>query len=353
MPDRIPVLVLVGLLASSAPAAAQRQAVEADVLFYGDNAELTNPFRDGRTIFGAAGRVWLDMALSDAASLKVGIFGLGRFGAHEFLEHAEPALALVLSRGASKLVFGSLETAQTRHGIAGPDEDTLHGLLPPLQEETLTFTRGQEMGLQWIVASRRLDHDTWINWQRLNTREARERFDAGYRGRIALMPALRLHAQWHVVHEGGEQFGVGPVRDSQGAAIGVQWTRPSGRTRPSLESHLVVTDDVPDRERQEMHEVGVGLFTRGALTRGAWRAHVIVWRGRDTRKEEGDPHYLLQHDDGTRMRGVRDYAEAGLTRHFHPAPGIHVLAAARFHRVEASYDYSFRIAARVHVRLGL
>ena len=35
----------------------------------------------------------------------------------------------------------------------------------------------------------RFEHDTWINWQRLNTAEHRERFDAGYRARVGLTPA--------------------------------------------------------------------------------------------------------------------------------------------------------------------
>ena len=69
--------------------------------------------------------------------------------------------------------------------MAAPDLGGPHGLLPPLQVETLAFTRPNEGGIQWQVASDRLDQDAWINWQRLNTEEHRERFDAGVRGRVA------------------------------------------------------------------------------------------------------------------------------------------------------------------------
>ena len=48
-------------------------------------------------------------------------------------------------------------------------------------------------------------------------------------------------------------------------------------------------------------------------------------------------------------RRVRDYAELGLTRHFSPAPGLHMFAAARLHRVESHYEYSYRVVARVRV----
>nr|MBA3270377.1 hypothetical protein [Acidobacteriota bacterium] len=112
----------------------------------------------------------------------------------------------------------------------------------------------------------------------------------------------------------------------------------------------VVTQDVPDREQSARTKAGVGLFSRGAVERGAWRAHMIVWRGRDTLKAEGDTNYLALRSDGSVFRNVRDYGEFGLTRHFRPAAGVHVLAAFRLHRVEADYEYSYRIVGRVRLR---
>jgi hypothetical protein len=216
-------LILLFLALTVQPAAAQSFTTGVDLLFYGDNTEFANPFREGETLLGVAGRAFVDVKLSDAATLKAGFFGRGRFGAHEFLEEAEPLIALELSRGASKFLFGSLDTSSWRTRPRGPDEDTPHGLLPPLQVETLTFSRAHEMGLQWRVASPRVDHDVWINWQRLNTDSHRERFDAGVRTRGALPgfgESVALHAQWHVVHEGGQLFANGPVRDSHALAAG-------------------------------------------------------------------------------------------------------------------------------------
>jgi len=91
---------------------------------------------------------------------------------------------------------------------------------------------------------------------------------------------------------------------------------------------------------------------RAAVTRGLWRSHLIVWRSRDTLKEEGDGNYLAERIDGTMFRNVRDYGELGLTRHFRPAPGVHLFAAARLHRVESNYEYSYRIVGRVAIRHG-
>ena len=340
------------VLAGAPSASAQTYTAAADLLFYGDNTEFINPFRKGDTVLGAAGRIYLDIAINDTVRLRGGLFGSGRFGSHQFLEQGEPLIALEIARGPSRFVFGSLETSATRDDVSGPDHETPHALLPPLQQETLTFTRGQEMGLQWLVGAPRLEQDAWINWQRLNTRDHRERFDAGYRARVGLAESWHLHGQWHVVHEGGQRFASGPVRDSQGVALGLQWSTGAAErvARVSVDTHVIGTRNVPDRAEPERSEGGVGIFSRAVLEHGRWRTHLIVWRGRDTLKEEGDANYLAERRDGTIVPTVRDYAELGLTRHVRPAPGVHMFAAFRIHRVESRYEYSYRIVARVRLR---
>ncbi len=352
MPHRT-VAFLILLLAVAAPGQAQTYAAAADLLFYGDNTEFVNPFREGETLLGVSGRVYLDITVNDTVKVRGGVFGLGRFGSHEFLEQGEPMIALELSRGTSRFVFGSLETVTTRHDVAGPDRETLHGLLPPLQAETLTFSRGQELGLQWLVNAPRVDHDAWIDWQRLNTTEHRERFDAGYRASVRLAPEWRLESQWHVVHEGGQQYDIGPVSDSHAIALGLEWSRTIRRVGIVLDGHGVVTHHVPDRKQLALNEDGLGVFARGAFSHGPWRTHLIVWRGRDTLKEEGDANYLAVRTNGTIFRPLRDYAELGLTRQFHPAPGVDLFAAVRLHLVETHWAYSYRVVGRVTLRRQL
>ncbi len=89
------------------------------------------------------------------------------------------------------------------------------------------------------------------------------------------------------------------------------------------------------------------MFSRAAIERDKWRGHLIVWRGNDYIKEEGDPNYGGLRRDGTRFRKVRDYAEAGVTRVGAPVPGVLLEGSARLHRVESHYEYSFRIVGRV------
>ena len=77
--SRAPVLgVLLALGAALSPpsAFAQEQIViRADFLFYGDNTEFHGPFRDGETIFGAAGRVAGEIWLNDRVAVSAGAFG--------------------------------------------------------------------------------------------------------------------------------------------------------------------------------------------------------------------------------------------------------------------------------------
>ena len=349
MPRRLR-LVIACILLSVRPASGQTFTAAADFLFYGDNSEFANPFRKGETLLGTAGRIFFDIRLNDTVTLRGGLFANARYGAHRFVEEGEPMIALQLSRGSSRFIFGSLETAATAAESLGPDMETPHGLLPPLQRETLTFARANEMGLQWLVQGGRLQHDAWIQWQRLNTMAHRERFDAGYRSRTRLGHGVALHGQWHVVHEGGQRFASGPVSDSQAAALGIEYQQRARARTLTFDTHAVLTREVSDRERASEGETGWGMFGRAALDQRAWRAHVILWRSRHTLKQEGDANYLMLRRDGTRLWKPRDYGEIGVTRRFTPAPGVRIAASARLHRVESHYEYSYRIVARVSLR---
>jgi hypothetical protein len=321
-----------------------------DVLLYGDNTEFRNPFREGATIFGAAARAGAEIELSPAAALRLGAIGNLRFGSEDAFEIVRPVVALDVRRGASIFTIGTLPPPDAL-GVAGPDLVGPHGLLPSIQRETLAFDRPHEAGLMWRLDTRRLRHEMWVNWQRLNTPAHRERFDAGAAGSIRLSGALAVPVHVHVVHEGGQLHASGPVADSVALATGVSITPTLAQaTRVSIEVLGAASRDVPDRERPEASRSGAALFVRVAVSRGLWRGHLIVWRGDDFIKVEGDPNYQSMRRDGSRYRGVRDYAEAGIARSFRPAPGVRLEASARAHRTERFYEYSYRVLAVVAVR---
>jgi hypothetical protein len=346
--------IILGLAGSAAVTlnGQEHLTVRTDLMLYGDNTEFRNPFREGETIFGAAVRPALDIEVSRRVTVTLGALTNQRFGGDDAFELVRPVVAVRFQGATSAFLIGTLPW---RAGLPdGPDRSSPHGLLPPLQRETLTFERPYEAGLQWTLDLPALQHEAWINWQRLNTSEHRERFDAGIAGQIGSTRGLRFPFQFHVVHEGGQLFAAGPVADSLAAAAGVTL---SGRVADfgdgSLEAYGLVSRFVPDREEEERTRNGAGFFGRAALVKNGWRGHLLFWRGDDFIKEEGDPNYMSVRRDGSRYRGVRDYAEAGLTRTFDAAKGVVFEASGRVHRVEAHYEYSYRVicVARLNWRI--
>jgi hypothetical protein len=331
--------------------AQEKVTLRSDILLYGDNTEFRNPFREGETLLGAAARVFADVDLGPRAVVSLGVFGNQRFGSDRSFELVRPVIALTVRGRRSTFVFGTLPAAKPDDPI-GPDRGGLHGLLPALQRETLAFERAYEPGLLWTFKSARLSHTTWLEWQRLNTPEHRERFDAGLNGSVALSSAVSIPFQVHVVHEGGQLFAAGPVADSSAGAIGVELSRRTKIVgRLSLEFHAVAGKSVPDRERPDEDRRGRGAFVRLAAERDGWRAHAILWRARDFIKDEGDPNYGSLRRDGSRYGGTRDYAETGLARRFAVAPGAAIEVSGRLHRTERFYEYSYRVIAITSVKL--
>ena len=113
----------------------------------------------------------------------------------------------------------------------------------------------------------------------------------------------------------------------------------------SIELFALASRHVPDRADPSRTRKGEAFFARAALEQGPWRAHVIVWRGRDFVKDEGDPNYLSLRHDGRYYGGIRDYAEAGAARRFTLAPGAVLEISGRVHRTERFYEYSYRVFA--------
>jgi len=340
--------MLVAIASLAAPVSAQEGlAIRSDILFYGDNTEFKNLFREGETIFGAAFRVAADISLNDRVTLSAGGFGNQRFGSEQAFEEARPVIALTVRGRRSSFVFGTLP-APTVSMPVGPDRGGPHGLLPPLQRETLSFDRPYEAGLAWTFDGAKLKHHFWLEWQRLNTAEHRERFDGGLRTSYRVSNLVTIPLQLHVVHEGGQLYASGVVADSSAVATGAVLSGRVGKIHEmAVELLAVGSRYVPDRSQSDLSRDGIGFFGRASGEHAGWRGHVIFWRGRNFIKDEGDPNYMSLERSGNRYRGTRDYSEAGLTRRFRLAESAVLDAAGRIHRVEGRYEYSYRILSVV------
>jgi hypothetical protein len=342
------VLVMPAIDRHGAAFAQDAVTLRSDVLLYGDNTEFRNPFREGETIFGAAVSVAVDTRLNTRVSLTLGAFGNERFGSDRAFDLARPVVSMTVRGARSTLTFGTLPPLRV-DGPMGPDRGGRHELLPPLQRETLAFDRPYEAGLQWDLSTARLKQSTWLEWQRVNTAEHRERFDGGANAEITFSRNVAVPLQVHVVHEGGQLFNTGPVDDSAAAAAGIAVRAHAGpAAQVSLEVLGAAARSVSDRQRPELDRTGQALFVRGAVECAGWRGHLIVWRGQDFIKDEGDPDYLSLRRDGSRYGGIRDYAETGLARRVRLAPGALIEVSGRLHRTERYYEYSYRVLSIVN-----
>lgn len=324
-------------------------ALVIDVLFFGDNTEFRNPFREGETLLGAAATVAVEIPLGDRASLVAGAFGMRQYGSEAAFDLARPVLTLRVHGERSAVLIGTLDTPRAPKP-AGPDRAGPHGLLPPIQRETLAFERPYEAGMQWTFTGATLRHDTWINWQRLNTPLHRERFDVGAAGEARVTSWLSIPFQAHIVHEGGQLFASGPVADSTAWGSGAVARTHLRGARLTFEAHGLLSRYVPDRDDAPRFREGAGLFVRAAAEQRRWRTHMVLWRAHDFVKVEGDPNYLSVTRGGEAHRGTRRYAEAGLTRTFQPAPEAQIETSARLHKIEDRLEYSFRVLGIVQVR---
>lgn len=343
----------IGFMSFERVAAAQERVTLAlDVLLYGDNTEFRNPFREGETLFGAAPRLGVLFGFGDRASLELGVSANQRFGSERETELTRPVIALRIRTQSSTFIFGTLDTPRVIDPV-GPDRAGSHGLIAPLQIETLAFERPYEAGLQWLVKSERLRNDAWLSWQQLNTPDHRERFNAGVNSELNVSRTLVLPIQFHIVHHGGQQFASGPVADSYAGAAGIAAHHGIGRLAGRAELLGVWSRHVPDRELPDRSRSGRGLFTRASVAAGGWRAHLLFWRGRSVIKEEGDANYQSIRRDGSHYAGTRDYAETGLTRLFEPVPLVRIEVSARMHRIEKHYEYSYRVVATTSARMVL
>lgn len=292
-------------------------AIRTDVLFYGDNTEFRNLFREGETIFGAALRLEAAIELNDRLSLSLGGFGNQRFGSAGAFEQVRPVIALTTRGRRSLFILGTLPPLAAS-APSGPDRGGPHAMLPPLQRATLTFDRPYEAGLAWTFTGATLEQAFWLEWQRLNTPEHRERFDGGTNMSLRVSDGLSLPVQVHVVHEGGQLHSAGPVSDDAAGAVGVHLKRKlMAETLVSLEAFGLASRHVPDRSQPDLSANGTAFFGRASVEHAAWRGHIIFWRGRNFIKDEGDYNYLSIRRGGGAVHGNSGLFGGGADATFH------------------------------------
>ena len=203
-------------------------------------------------------RVFADLELNTRVSVQLGGFGNQRFGSDRAFEQARPVISLTVRGRRSSFVFGALP-ALTPSAPAGPDRGGPHALLPPLQRETLSFDRPYEAGLEWDFTGARLRHSIWLEWQRLNTPEHRERFDGGLRGELVASRGCRCRCRSTSCTRRAALLDRSRGRQRARRRVGSRSAAGPRASIASLEMYGLAARSVPDRQKPDEDRNGVAF----------------------------------------------------------------------------------------------
>jgi hypothetical protein len=306
--------------------------------FYGDDTEFGGPYRDGETILGGQLQTYLEIAVNDRTSVLAGVYADRRSGGEKFLDPIDPILSFRYRTGASRFVLGTLITERR------------HGLLDPLEVSTLELTRPLESGLQWLLATKRVQTDFFLNWQKLNTPDHREVFDYGVVAKAPLGAGFSIEGQAHGLHHGGQLYDVGPVYNNIAWGPGIRYEhavpivgtfRAAAFRLGSSVSRDPVYRDRPTSGNGTLIRLGVSPWSRSEL-------FLVDWRGHDFFAAEGDRNYASVGSDPSFYRADRKYRELGGSYRFASGPGVDFSTEARLHKIDdRQIEYSLRLLARV------
>lgn len=340
-------LLPVFLLVSAAPLAAQRTVDwETRFLFYSDNTEFFNPYREGATWMG--GRLWTELALqaTPKVQVRVGVSADHLSGDSSFAE-AQPLLSLRYHDGTSTGVLGTL-IVEDRHGLLEPFMTLQRDILKPV-----------EYGSQWIEQHDKWGAEYWLNWRALNTPTQREHFDMGLVTHLDALPWLRLGFQGLWVHRGGQLYAAGQsTSNNMVSALGltVHDTLP-GLGGSSLEAWVLQSSPGwPDSLPSGVDAKGHGTLLRATVSPlHDIRFTGVLWHGNGYSAAAGDPNYNSLGRNQYFKRH-RFYAEVGMNQVWRARNAVSLESQFRFHKIDdidtdalswSKWEYSYRLVAKV------
>jgi hypothetical protein len=335
------------LLGVASPAAAQR-SVDWDTrfLFYSDNSEFFNPYREGATWMGA--RLWTELALqaTPKVQVRVGLSADHLSGDSSFAD-VQPLLSLRYHHEHSTGVLGTL-IVEDRHGLLEPFMVLQRDILKPV-----------EYGSQWIERRDRWAAEYYLNWRALNTPTQREHFDMGLVTHVDALPWLRVGMQGLWVHRGGQLFAAGQsTSNNMVAGLGLiahDTLGPLGAA--SLEGwYLGSSPGWPDSLPSGVDAKGHGTLIRATVTPFTHvRFTGVLWHGNGFSAAAGDPNYNSLGRNAYFKRD-RFYAEVGMNQVWAAANGVSLESQFRFHKIDdidtdalswSKWEYSYRMVAKV------
>lgn len=286
---------------------------------YANNLEYTGAvdrFREGETFFGNLLTSELDLAMLPGHAFRAGILVRMPYGSEKILDPIAPLFSLQSSffEEQLKIIAGSIENNHLAHEA--------------ILDNALFYTRPVELGLQAKAYFNWLKGEIWIDWQRMESSEHNEKFDAG----------LTLQAMWkvlfaafetHYSHLGGQLFNNGdPVIDDSVLALGggIMLNVPLIQ-KLEFSAHQLFSRRLV-RVREEKKE-GKGAELKLKISPYGVDLFSSFWRGEGYFHEDGDPLYR-----------AKDYLQFGLHKVFSLSSDFRIALDLRLRIVERTPVHS-------------
>jgi hypothetical protein len=298
---------------------------------------------EGQTFFGEHLALEFFHHRDNFLSYRFGVLGTRFYGDEDDFHKILPLITFeyVVPRGTYPARLGSFfpETKAEDHKFYLFFGSILNGprrkLIEPLYDDALFYYRPVEHGLALGQKGHFWAYDIWINWQRLNTPFHRERFDIGIVSEVGAK-AFQWKFQWHYVHEGGQLYHPGPVKDNFAWAFGPEFVWKKFR-------FLLIgcyAYDIPDRGNPDLFSDGWGLQSQIAFNGKKAKVFVESWLGKDFLTAEGDPFYQADW-----------LVKFGFCRKWTLAKNTVLLLGARGYWVEGKFVHDERLEVRYSLDL--
>ncbi len=262
--------------------------IGADLLPFIKNNEYFNNIVEGYTLFGYQLKPYLSLYPSKNVRIDAGGYFLRDFGGHRFRQ-IKPYFMVKYVVPHFSIIFGDIEGTLT------------HRILEPLYDFERIINKRMEEGLQFKWDSRKLNIDTWINWEnfiQLGDSD-QEIFNAGLQANYYLVNVssftLSIPLQVLARHHGGQiNVGNAPVytvyNTATGIRAGLRFRKRSWLEVLQFEGYYLgysgeaISSVVP-------YSGGNGILAQFMAGNRFVNLYVSYWKGHDFYAPIGTPYY--------------------------------------------------------------
>ena len=271
----------------------------------------------GQTYFGNLWSSYFSVEFAQKQRFNAGLFMKMPFGSSDIIDLLLPLINLEASFMNEKLKLYA-GTFATNHNFENA-----------IINSNLFYTRPLELGLKLTSSFENWGHQMWINWQRMESEKANEKFDVGFAGALK-WKGFASQLQAHIEHSGGQLFeNKDKVSDDLSSALGLSYTK----NIPHL-NHITLSINQffsvfrLRRPRSDLTS-GRGIEGKIALSPLNFDFYLSLFQGHN---------YF--HDSGEKFYQAEKYLQLGLGRIFHPYKELDISLDVRLKFVDGSFTHT-------------